>query len=103
MSDDATPAKVRLTDGLGPLPEPAAEAVMDLCADHQGPVEACQYLPADSMLYTADQMRDYAAEEMARAVAAERERCAKLADEYATWGGSNFRAWFTKLAAAIRA
>jgi hypothetical protein len=35
--------------------------------------------------------------------AAERERCAKLADEYATWGGSNFHAWFTKLAAAIRA
>ena len=33
----------------------------------------------------------------------ERERCAKLADEYATWGGSNFHAWFTKLAAAIRA
>ena len=23
MTDDATPAKVRLTDGLGPLPEPA--------------------------------------------------------------------------------
>ena len=37
------------------------------------------------------------------AVAAERERCAKLADEYATYGGSNFAAWFTKLAAAIRA
>jgi hypothetical protein len=80
MTDQATPAKVRLTDGLGPLPEPAAEAVMDLCADHQGPVEACQYLPAYSMLYTADQMRDYAAAEMARAVAAERERCAKVAE-----------------------
>ena len=36
-------------------------------------------------------------------VAAERERCAKMADEYATWGGSNFYAWFKKLAAAIRA
>ena len=36
-------------------------------------------------------------------VAAERERCAKLAEEYATWGGSNFRDWFVKLAAAIRA
>ena len=35
--------------------------------------------------------------------AAERERCAKLAEEYATWGGSNFYAWFKKLAAAIRA
>lgn len=49
--------------------------------------------------YTDAQMRSYAEQ----AVAAERERCAKLADEYATWGGSNFAAWFTKLAAAIRA
>ena len=39
----------------------------------------------------------------ADAVDAERERCAKMADEYATWGGSNFYAWFKKLAAAIRA
>ena len=31
------------------------------------------------------------------------EECARMADEYATWGGSNFHAWFTKLAAAIRA
>jgi hypothetical protein len=37
------------------------------------------------------------------AVAAERERCAKMADEYATYGGSNFYDWFKKLAAAIRA
>jgi hypothetical protein len=36
-------------------------------------------------------------------VAFEREACAKLADEYATWGGSNFYDWFKKLAAAIRA
>lgn len=42
-------------------------------------------------------------EDAVAAVAAERERCAKLADEYATWGGSNFHGWFTKLAAAIRA
>jgi hypothetical protein len=35
--------------------------------------------------------------------AAEREACAKLADEYATWGGSNFFDWFKKLSAAIRA
>jgi hypothetical protein len=34
---------------------------------------------------------------------AEREACAKLADEYATWGGSNFFAWFKKLSADIRA
>lgn len=44
-----------------------------------------------------------AAEAFAAGQAAERERCAKLAEEYATWGGSNFCAWFTKLAAAIRA
>jgi len=36
-------------------------------------------------------------------VAAEKEACAKLADEYATWGGSNFFAWFKKLSADIRA
>lgn len=37
------------------------------------------------------------------AVANEREACAKLADEYATYGGSNFYAWFKKLSTAIRA
>jgi hypothetical protein len=43
-------------------------------------------------------------EAFAKLVAAkEREACAKLADEYATWGGSNFYDWFKKLAAAIRA
>ena len=68
MNGQATPAKVRLTDGLGPLPEPAAETVMDLYADHEGPVEAWQYLPADAMLYTANQMRDYAAQEVAAAI-----------------------------------
>jgi len=42
--------------------------------------------------------------EFAHLVAAkEREACAKLADEYATWGGSNFYEWFKKLATAIRA
>ena len=35
--------------------------------------------------------------------AEEREACAKLADEYATWGGSNFPDWFKKLSADIRA
>jgi hypothetical protein len=40
----------------------------------------------------------------AKLVAAkEREACAKMADEYATWGGSNFYDWFKKLAVAIRA
>ena len=40
---------------------------------------------------------------VAEAVAKEREVCAELADEYATWGGSNFYDWFKKLATAIRA
>ena len=35
--------------------------------------------------------------------AEEREACARLADEYATWGGSNFHDWFKKLSADIRA
>lgn len=32
----------------------------------------------------------------------EREACAKLADEYATYGGSKFYDWFKKLAIHIR-
>lgn len=39
----------------------------------------------------------------AQAAAEEREACARMADEYATWGGSNFYDWFKKLATAIRA
>jgi hypothetical protein len=35
-------------------------------------------------------------------IAAEREACAKLAEEYGTWGGSNFKEWFDKLAKEIR-
>jgi hypothetical protein len=41
--------------------------------------------------------------ELEAAVKAEREACAKVCDEYATWGGSNFFDWFKKLSAAIRA
>ena len=33
----------------------------------------------------------------------EREACAKLADDYATWGGSSFYYWLKKLATEIRA
>jgi len=33
----------------------------------------------------------------------EREACAKLAEEYGTWGGSGFYEWFKKLGAEIRA
>ena len=57
------------------------------------------WLEASDAAEIAADIRAYAEQ----AVAAERERCAKLADEYATYGGSNFAAWFTKLAAAIRA
>jgi hypothetical protein len=36
------------------------------------------------------------------AILNEREACAKLAEEYGTWGGSNFKKWFDKLATEIR-
>jgi hypothetical protein len=39
----------------------------------------------------------------AKATAVEREACAKLAEEYGTWGGSGFYEWFKKLGAEIRA
>ena len=48
-------------------------------------------------------LRTAIVQHVAEAVAREREGCAKMADEYATWGGSNFYDWFKKLAAAIRA
>jgi len=53
--------------------------------------------------FFAEQMVAYGEACAAAAVALERERCANLADEYATWGGSNFAVWFEKLAAEIRA
>ena len=37
------------------------------------------------------------------AVMVERESCARLADEYSTWGGSNFAKWFKRLVVDIRA
>lgn len=50
-----------------------------------------------------DSLRAAIEQHVAEAVAKEREGCAKMADEYATWGGSNFYGWFKKLATAIRA
>lgn len=70
MSDDDSSAADRgsgLTDLLGALPEPDIE----LCLRGQGEVHC----------YTADQMRTYAAQQ----VAAERERCAKLCEQVAAW------------------
>ncbi len=48
-------------------------------------------------------LREAIEQHVAETVAREREGCAKMADEYATWGGSNFYDWFARLAAAIRA
>jgi hypothetical protein len=62
MSDDATPAKVRLTDGLGPLPERRVRHVYN---------EAKGYV-CDA--WTEEAVRAYALGEVRRAVAAERER-----------------------------
>ena len=62
MSDDATPAKVRLTDELGPLPP----------LTHLGDYT--------NWGYDAHNMRSYARREIQRAVAAERERCAAICD-----------------------
>lgn len=72
---------------LPPLPEPDTH-----CFDDEGGP------PVDVWSYSADQMREYAT----AAVLAERERCAAIADEFATYGGSNFYSWFKKLATAIR-
>ena len=52
-----------------------------------------------SMQKSLDDMRNA----LKAAIAAEREACAKEADEYATYGGSNFYDSFKKLAAIIRA
>jgi len=34
------------------LSQPVAETVMDICADHEGPIEAMDYLPCGTMLYS---------------------------------------------------
>lgn len=99
MSESNMPAQVGSTDGLGPEPERAAfEHWFSDGGKHPRAVQRNlsgngYYLAAAQSTWTAWQA----------GVAAERERCAKLADEYATWSGSNFSAWFEKLAAAIRA
>ena len=54
-------------------------------------------------VFGPDSLRTAIEQHVAEAGAKERERCAKMADEYATWGGSNFYDWFKKLATAIRA
>ena len=66
MSDDATPANVRLTDGLGPLPEPAWR---ERVYSGHGNEDVHEW-------YTAQQMR----EREAAVIAA----CAKRCEEMAT-------------------
>lgn len=52
-SGDTYKARAALSAHLSELPmgQPVAEAVMDLCADHQGPVEAMAYIPEGTPLY----------------------------------------------------
>lgn len=64
--------------------------------------EPNSYVPAEGVsdLFTADQMRAYALE----AIAAERERCARICEELAERGPGNFKHGTpTDCAAAIRA
>lgn len=55
-------------------PEPAAETVMDLFQDHEGPVEALDYLPIGTKLYTADQLRTAIEAAVAAALASQAEK-----------------------------
>lgn len=86
----ALPAEAPCNDLLGPLPEPAAWNVYwrgdndgpswDQWHDESDPLPAAwESAPPDEVTpyYTAEQMRAYAAQELA----AERERCAKLVEE----------------------
>ena len=50
-SANPTPHKVLAQSGAHPV----AETVMDLCADHEGPVEAFTYLPKGTKLYAYPQ------------------------------------------------
>lgn len=79
-SQAAKPLGLPLNDQLGPLPEPYARVIAYTGRYPTGGY--CAEVQADSVrniqerLYTADQMRAYAAQ----AVAAEREACADEAD-----------------------
>jgi hypothetical protein len=75
------------------------------CVASMAPETGVVPVLAATLLAADDLIRSLAAKvrEIDGAVDAERAACAQLADEYATWGGSNFAEWFNKLAAAIRA
>ena len=66
MQTEVAPAKVRLRDELGQLPEP------DVCH------EMARDDWREDWSYSADAMRAYAAEQ----VAAERERCAGICEQW---------------------
>ena len=70
--------------------------VMDAAVDYSNASWLDQDKARDALIAAIEQ-------HVAAAGAKERERCAKMADEYATLGGSNFYDWFERLAAAIRA
>ena len=75
---------------LGPLPEPAGDIY-----DERGPGRVWR-----CFAWNADQMRSYAEQEVAR----ERERCAKVCEEYASRrDGLGIESWTAnELADAIR-
>lgn len=105
MTDDATPREVGSHAWLGLAPERTAFEEW-CCKRWGGDRDALRIrdMAGSELLgeYVSGPVQ-FAWEAWQASRAAERERCAKLAEEYATWGGSNFHAWFTKLAAAIRA
>ena len=86
MTDDATPAKVRLTDGLGPLPEPAHRERVYGGHGNEDVVE----------WYTAAQMR----EREAAVIAACAARCEAQA---ARWTDDRAKYVAHECAAALRA
>jgi hypothetical protein len=93
QTEDKTPSAadghVCSTDGLGPLPEPYLSA--HASALILGP-------NVHESLFTSDQMRAYAAAEVAK----ERERCAKIADGFAMIAFGVAESSFKHCAAEIR-
>jgi hypothetical protein len=98
MSDELLPAKVRLTAGLGPLPEPVAWFRAPYGTLEPNPlfrVTGPQSLEWAVACFTETQLR--------AAVAAERERCAKLCEaEAEIWQGEQDITDFRLCAARIR-
>ena len=88
MSHESMPAALRLTEGLGPLPEPYKRVRI---------VEDADY-PIDLHLYAPAQMLAYAT----AAVAAERERCARLCENLTLANPGRADMTADQCAAAIR-